>query len=582
MKPLNALACAGLAFALLARAGAPASGQPASPGFVPGRILVGFRKNVSGARVAALVGAAKAQVVREIPQIGVRVLQLPAGASEAAAARAFGQQPEVAFAEPDWAVAPDATPNDPYFGSQWPLNKISAPQAWDQTTGDSSVIVAILDTGCDPTHPDLATKYVPGYNTFDNNTDTRDVYGHGTAVAGCAAAATSNGTGIASAGWNCRLMPMRISDTSGMGYGHTIAAALTWAADHGARVANVSYRIDFSSTVAEAAAYFASKGGVVTMSAGNNATTFTTPDDPNILVVSATDSADAPASFTNTGTNVDLAAPGVSIYTTNRGGSYGSWSGTSFSAPITAGVVALVVSANPVLTAAELQKVLKDSATDRGAAGWDSGYGWGRINAAAAVSLAVGGGAGPTEDLIAPTVTVTAPASGATVSGTVSVLANASDNVGVASVAFALGGVSLGTDSSSPYSVHWNTTTAANGAHTLTATATDSTGNSASAQVTVTVNNFADTTAPTVAITSPTSGASINRTVSVSVNTADNIGVVKVELYVDGKLTATSTTAPFTTKWNAQKAAAGAHSLICKAYDAAGNGNASAAVSVNK
>jgi hypothetical protein len=180
-------------------------------------------------------------------------------------------------------------------------------------------------------------------------------------------------------------------------------------------------------------------------------------------------------------------------------------------------------------------------------------------------------------DIVPPTVSIASPAAGASVAGTVTVQVNASDNTGVGSVGLTVDGVSLGTDTSVPYSFTWNTATVANGTHTLVATATDAAGNTASATITVTVNN---PTAPTVSITSPAAGATVSGTVSVTVATSS--GVVKVELYVDGKLTSTSTTAPFINKWNARKASAGAHSLQCKAYDAAGRVGSSAVVTVSR
>jgi thermitase len=549
--------------------------------FVPGRVLVKFRSEVTRSRSQRVITRAGASDAGEISGIGVHMVELPSVADEAAFVNVFKSQPEVEFAELDPIVAPDSmTPNDPSYPSEWHLPKISGPNAWSSTTGSSSVIIAILDTGCDPTHPDLSTKYVPGWNTYDNNSDTHDVYGHGTAVAGSAAASSNNSTGVASIAWGCKLMPVRISDTGGYGYGSTIAAGLTWAADHGARVANISYRMDFSSTVTSAAQYFMNHGGVVTMSAGNNGTVYTTGDNPYILVVSATDSQDNLASWSNRGSNLDLAAPGVSILTTNNGGGYGSWSGTSFSAPIVAGVAGLVISTNPALSGTEVQAVLKQSADDLGSAGWDTSYGWGRVNASRAVSLA--GGSSPPPDTTPPTVSFLSPAAGSTVSNTVGVQVSASDNVGVAGISLSLDGSVVAGGSGSSLLFSWNTLACGNGTHTLQAVANDSSGNTANTQISVTVDNIADTTAPTISITSPANGATVSRVLSVTVNAADDVGVARVELYVDSKLTSTSTSAPFTTTWNTRKAGLGAHTLLCKGYDAAGNVGLSQPVTVYK
>jgi subtilisin family serine protease len=523
-----------------------------------------------------MIAAAGAQDAGEIPHTGVHVLLLPNDRSEEAVARAFAQRPEVAFAELDEIRAPsDVTPNDPYFEtSQWHLKKIACPTAWSTTTGSSGVTIAVLDTGVDASHPDLSAKIVPGWNIFDNNSDTRDVYGHGTQVAGTAAASSNNGSGIASVAWGCRIMPIRISDANGYASYSTIANGITWAADHGARVANVSYAGSDSSTVASAAQYLQSKGGVVAMSAGNNGTASSAADNPYVLTVSGTDSNDALYSWSNTGRNIDVAAPGY-VTTTTRGGGYAGAAGTSFSAPIVAGVAALVISQNPNLSAQQVQDVIKQSAEDLGTVGWDPSYGWGRVNAAHALGIAASGAV----DTTVPVVNITAPTANAIVTGTVNVAISAGDNVGVDCVSLYVDGTLLNTVAASPYNVAWDTTRLPNGTHTLSAVATDTAGNTgASAQVSVTVSNTADTTAPTVAITSYTSGA--KAMLSVSATASDNVGVSGVELYVDGTLVATDTSAPYTFSVNTRKWSSGTHTLVCKAYDAAGNVGVSSPVTI--
>jgi thermitase len=580
MNPRYCLACSCLLLlALIGALGAsPTQGQK-DVRTVPGRVLVKFENGKAEAQISQLIEFMQAKPVGRIPGIDVRVLQFGQGISEVAAARALGGRPDVVFAEPDVIMPPAAEPNDPYYGSEWHLPKIAAPSAWDNTTGAGSVTIAILDTGCDPSHPDLAAKYVPGWNFYDGNGDTSDVYGHGTAVAGCAAALSNNAVGVASVAWGCRILPIRISDPNGYAYYSTIASALTWAADQGARVANVSYACSDSSTVAAAAQYFQSKGGVVAAAAGNDSTFDSHADNPYVLTVSATDSNDALASWSNTGNNIDLAAPGVSIRTTNRGSGYGTWSGTSFSAPIVAGTAALVISANPALSGAAVQDLLEQSADDRGADGWDAQFGWGRVNAWRAVTLALGAGGGDSEP---PTASFGSPANGETVSGTVVVQVEASDNLGMASVSLYVDGQLAGTDSNVPYSFLWDTLDAAEGAHTLKAVASDDAGNTGEAQISVTVHNqAADTTPPTVAITSPADGAQVGGSVSVTVDTSDDVGVVRVELYVNGALVSSSNASPFKTSWNARKAAPGAYTLQCKAYDAAGNAGLSQPITVS-
>jgi thermitase len=552
--------------------------QLGSP-FVPGRILVKFRPETLGLNSNEVISEMGARDSGEIAGLGIHIIELPEGKDEDALARLLKLRPEVEFAELDRVVpVQEMIPNDPWYVNwQWFLPKISAPSAWSTTTGNANVIIAVIDTGIDGAHEDLTSKIVPGRNIFDNNSDTSDVYGHGTKVAGTAGAASNNSMGVASVAWGCRIMPIRVSATDGTASYSNIASGLTWAADHGARVANVSYIVSNSSTVTSAAQYFQTKGGVVTVSAGNYSTFDSSADNPYMLTISASDPNDLLYSWSNIGNNVDLAGPGWS-YTTIRGGGYSSASGTSISAPIVAGVAALVISANPTLTGIQAQDILKRSADDLSSPGWDPSYGWGRVNAARAVNLALGDSGGGINDTTPPVVSVSSPANGATVSGAATVQVSASDEVGVASVSLSVDGSAVGTDTSTPYTFTLNTVAVANGSHTLTATATDAAGNSANATISIIVNNFVDTTAPSISITAPANGSSISGNVSVYVNAADNVRVARVELYVDARLVSTATSAPFTTKWNARREPAGAHTLQCKAYDAAGNIGVSAGV----
>lgn len=539
-----------------------------SPEFVPGRVLVKIRPEVSRAAARRFMSKQEAFDIEEIGETRIHVMQLPAGRDEKAFIKTLKSQPEVEFAELDYLVPPaEMTPNDPDYVSQWHLPMISSPAAWSGTSGSTSVVIAILDTGVDATHPDLAPKIVAGWNFWDNNANTSDVFGHGTAVAGTAAAASNNGLGVASVAWGCQVMPIRISSTNGSASISAIANGLTWAADHGARVANISYKVTDYSPVRVAAQYFQSRGGVVVIAAGNDKMFDSAADNPYVLTVSATDGNDNLASFSNTGNNVDLAAPGVSIDTTNRGGGYGFWGGTSFSAPIVAGVAALVVSANPGLSGSQVQDFLKQSSDDRGIAGWDPIFGWGRVNAARAVEASLGSGG---VDSTPPAVSIISPASGNTVSGAATIEVTASDNVGLSSVALSIDGVNRATLTGGPYAFDWDTASAADGAHVVTATAKDAAGNQSSSAVTVAVDNRPEAAPPQVTILSPASGATVSNSVAVLVSATGGVPIAKVELYVDGALKSYSFNSPFANKWVAKKEAAGAHSLQCKAYDMEG------------
>jgi len=355
--------------------------------FVRGRLLVKFNPNINSVHAQQVVAALGARHETEIQGTGVHVVALPDQASENAFAHAFQARPEVEFAELDWVLSPQQVyPNDPLYPA-WYLEKIDAADAWTTTTGSSTVIIAVLDTGIDGTHPDLAAKLVPGRNIYDNNDDTSDVFGHGTPVAGIAGASSNNGIGVASVAWGCGIMPVRISDLSGMAPASVIASGLSWAADHGARVANVSYYVTGNKTISSAAKYFQSKGGVVVAAAGNFGTTETVPDDPYILTIGATDPQDVIYYYSNRGNNLDLVAPGNNT-TTLIGGQYGAGGGTSFAAPVVSGVAALMFSVNPSITPADVINLLKQNADDLGPVGWDTTYGSGRVNAARAVSAA--------------------------------------------------------------------------------------------------------------------------------------------------------------------------------------------------
>ena len=537
---------------------------------VPGHILVQFRPGVSARRVRNLIAAAGALDTGQIPNIGVHIVKVPPATDAEAFARAFRSVPDVQFAEPDYFVhVDDVIPNDPLFVQQYHLPLISCPTAWSTTTGSSDVIIAVVDTGTNPV-PDLAGKLVPGWNFDGNNSDTSDVHGHGTWVAGTAAAIGNNQTGVASPAWQCRIMPIRVANEFGWAQVSNIARAIVWAADHGARVANASFSATSYSVVGDAARYMSDRGGVVTISAGNDGIQLGDPDDPYILTVSATNQTDGLATFTTTGNYVDLAAPGVSILTTDRDGSYKSVSGTSFSAPMTAGVAAMVLSVNPGLSGMQVQSIIKQAADDLGPAGWDPGYGCGRLNAARAVALAVNPG---NLDLTPPSVSITAPASGASLTGQVTVEAQAIDNVGVGSVSFSVDGLPIGVITIAPYQATWNTANITNGTHILVARAVDGVGNATQAAITVsTSNGSGDTTPPVPVFVSPVATETLSGSFTVELTATDNLGVVSVQIQVDNDSPiAPDLAPPYTFSLNTLCMTNAQHTITAMATDAAGN-----------
>jgi subtilisin family serine protease len=539
-------------------------------GLVKGHILVQPRPGLPDAEFAKALAPHGGYVVGQITNLGVYVVALPAAASEAAVANLLSRNPHIKFAEPDAVVEPVFAPSDPYYGNEWHLFTIGASSAWDRSLG-TGVTVAILDSGIDATHPDFQGQLVSGWNFYDNNSSTADVYGHGTEVAGVIGAIGNNGIGVAGVAWGAKLMPIRVTDTSGNGYISMLASGLTYAADHGARVANMSFAVQSYSTIQTAAQYLRNKGGVACNSAGNYGTLDSTPPTDSLVSVSATDSTDTLASWSSYGPYVDVSAPGVGIWTTTLGGGYAAPSGTSFSSPLTCGVIALMMAANPALAPSQIVGLLESTAVDLGTPGYDYYYGYGRINAAAAVLAAAQATGADTQP---PVVSISSP-TGGTVSGIVPVNVSASDNVGVTRVDLLVNGTLLASDTTTPYGFSWDSTGLGGGA-TLVARAYDAAGNSGTSQtVTVTVGAAPpvtpDTIPPTVTISKPSNGSTVKGVIAIAATATDNVGVASFSLYVDGTVKVTGNVASISYQWNTRKAASGAHTISAVAKDAAGN-----------
>lgn len=433
--------------------------------WVPGRLLVQPRAGLPEAEFEKIVKQHGGKQVGKIEGINVRIIQLPPQASEKAVEALLKHNKHLEFAERDMLRRPSTT-SDPYYSSEWHLPKIGAPTAWSTSSG-KGVVIAILDSGVDPNHPDLSSKLVTGWNAYDNNADTSDVYGHGTKVAGAAAAITNNGVGVAGVAGDAQLMPMRVTGSDGWASDGAIASALTWAADRGARVANISfYGLESSAALRSAAQYMKNKGGLVVTSAGNYSVEETIAPSDTMITVSATDSADNKTSWSSYGSFVDVAAPGAGIYSTVKGGGYGAVSGTSFSSPITAGVVALMMSANPALMPADLEKALYSSAVDLGTSGFDKYFGNGRVDAAAAVAASKA--MTVAVDAMAPSTSIMSPSGGTSVQGIVAVDVAATDNVGVSRVELLVNGVKIASDMAAPYAFSWDSAQTPDGAAKLT------------------------------------------------------------------------------------------------------------------
>lgn len=587
----HCLAAAGMLTALgvapeVSVAAAPL-GNPQLGSFAKGRILVIPRPGLPDMEFAKILSAHGGKA-RKIGSTGIAIVDLPAGASEQAVVALLAHNPHIKSAELDQKVTPSFTPNDPYLGSEWHITKIGAPTAWNSTQG-SGVTIAILDTGVDGMHPDLTAQMVPGWNFYDNNSNTSDVYGHGTWVAGTAAATSNNGIGVAAVAGQAKLMPIRIADSSGTGYWSMIAQGISYAADHGARVANISYEnLLMSSSIISAAQYMKNKGGLVVIAAGNCGCNPGLTPSTTMIPVSATDSNDLITSFSSYGSYVAVSAPGNSIYTTAPGGGYTQGVGTSFASPVVAGTIALMMSANPTLANTQIESSLYSTATDLGASSRDIYYGYGRVNAAAAVQAIIGA---TTTDAVAPTDAISNPLANSSVSGLVTVDVSATDNVGVVKVELRVNGATVATDTTAPYAFAWDSTRVANGMATLTAVAYDAAGNSTvSAPVAVNVANAAtvttvDTTPPVVAILSPAYGATIRPkgSVSISSSASDNSSSAGItqSLYIDDVLMTTVSGSSLSYSWSVNKVSTGVHTIKVISSDAARN-TSTASIQVTK
>jgi subtilisin family serine protease len=320
------------------------------------------------------------------------------------------------------SAASGVFPNDEYFPMQWHLHNtgqsggtpgadINAPEAWEITTGDPNIVIAVIDEGVDTHHPDLVNNIVPGYDFVedDNTADPAEQGGllaaHGTGCAGLIAAEGNNGIGVTGVTWNCKIMPIRIFDAEGRTSDVDAASAFRWAAANGADVLSNSWGGAGSpSPIMHSAIVDVTqtggigregKGCVLIFAAGNDNGPLKYPESyVEVIAIGATGRNDARREYSNYGPELDLMAPSE-VWTTGQTGlglgllgyTDNHW-GTSASCPIAAGVAALVLSVNPNLTSLEVQEILQLSARDLGDPGRDDYYGWGRVDAYEAVTLA--------------------------------------------------------------------------------------------------------------------------------------------------------------------------------------------------
>jgi thermitase len=349
----------------------------------PQEIIVKFKDNVSNSEAKSFAVKAKDEVKEKGPKF--HVIKVKDGSVEDAI-KEYENSGKVEYAEPNFTYHATWTPNDYYFnnGVQWAPQKVSAQSAWDITRGSSSVKVAIIDTGVDYNHPDLAGGVIKGYDYVDNDWDPMDRNNHGTHCAGIAAATTNNSTGIAGMAPNVYIYAVRVLDANGSGSLDDVANGIYHAVDNGVKVVSLSLGGPSGATsLQNAVSYAASKGVVVVAAAGNENTS--APSYPayysSAIAVAATDRNDNRASFSNYGSWVDVAAPGVDIASTVRNGGYQYMSGTSMATPLVAGIAGLLASQGR--SASNIRAAIENTADY--VPGTGSYWSKGRVNAADAV-----------------------------------------------------------------------------------------------------------------------------------------------------------------------------------------------------
>jgi thermitase len=409
-----------LLLGLPAGAGAAEPGGPTAPGSASvTRVIVRFAADASTQERADMRAAADVKRDAALPVRGVELVDPEPGVSVGAAVADLERMDGVVYAEPDHVVRQTAVPNDPLLSYEWDMTAIRAPEAWDVTTGSAQVTVAVVDTGIDATHPDLAPNLwtnpgesgggretngldddgngriddVHGWDFVDHDAQPQDGNGHGTHVSGTIAARGNDASGVAGLNWSSAIMPLRVLGDDGSGYVSDAITAYAYAARSGARVVNASLGGP-SSSRAEHDAIAAAPSTLFVVAAGNDgANNDTTPEYPcdydlaNVVCVAAGDHDDTLASFSNYGpANVDLAAPGVDIASTWPGARYALLDGTSMATPHVAGAAALLLAHDGTLGVAGLRAALLSSVHPVAALAGRVATG-GRLDVAAALSV---------------------------------------------------------------------------------------------------------------------------------------------------------------------------------------------------
>lgn len=386
-----------LGFLLLAaslpwRMGAAA---PEKETFAAGELIVGLRKGYAATALALPAGARLVGGRDLLAALQAALVKVPVG-QEMAYRSKLQALAGVRYVEPNYYIQAELIPDDARWSEQYGPAHVQAPAAWDLTTGSASVILAVVDSGLDTSHPEFAGRILAGYDFVERDAVPQDACGHGTHVAGIAAATGNNGEGIAGMAWGVQLLPIRVLDATCSGTVADVAEGIVAAVERGARIVNLSLGTIQASTLLENATFYAySHGAAVIAAAGNTGSSLVYPARyPWVLAVGATDASDLRWGLSAYGPELDLMAPGVNILSTlpfgpnsyGKAPGYDTLTGTSMAAPHVAGAAALLASLPQFDSPDAIYEALTATALDLDSPGWDSMTGYGLLQTYAALT----------------------------------------------------------------------------------------------------------------------------------------------------------------------------------------------------
>ncbi|MCH7592078.1 MAG: S8 family serine peptidase [Planctomycetes bacterium] len=543
---------------------------------VENELLVQPYPGADATALADLYAEVGATVIGELSDIGLTVLQVPPD-ELAQIAEELASSDLIEGIHRNYRYDAQQSPSDPMFVLQHHLAQIGIAEAWNLTTGAQEIVIAIVDTGVQPDHPDLEESIVDGWNVLDGNADYADAAGHGTQVTGIVAAVSNNLIGVTGVTWDCPILAVRVADDDGWATSRNIAAGILWAIGQGAKVINVSFSPLWSNTIVRSAARQAfNRGALVVISAGNAGGLTRSRGYHEALFVGAVDERGELASFSDRGPFVDIVAPGTSIRTTSMGSSYRRTSGTSFAAPIVAGAAALAWSTNPDLRPTTIVDALIGAAVDLGPAFKDDSYGHGLVDVGAAVAAASRTTFVP--DVSPPTVQIVQPEEGETLSGRSIVTVEAEDFWGVADVVMSVDGMPFATDTRPPYRFVLAADALGGGDHELSFVATDLTGNASDpAAITVYVTGsrrVGQGSLPQIVFEAPVSGSLVTEDTTIRATVSAGVSLAYVEWLIDDVpvfVTAVSGSSSLVTyMWRISSVEPGPHTITLVVTDAGG------------